>query len=481
MPTDSGWVTKEKRDDRKVEHVTLSPIGQDKVALDTAIKGTVYNSGSDAVEAGTTDTILNATGHAAKKGDLIRMTSGATSGEEQYVFEVAANTITLEDSLSAAPSATDAFDILKPVTLTLGSDGGITLSPFDLQFERDGSSQKVIEDTVTPANNVPLPVKLSSITGDINITANDLNVQLSHNAANPDSTQIGDGTEIMAINASNEAQVADDTARASLASIDADTTTIAGDTTSLDTKIDVNLSTVATEVTMAAAEAHLGNIDTATASIDTDIDVALSTRASEATLSDAEAHLGTIDTNTGTIAGDTTSLDTKIDVNLSTVATEVTAAAILADTANIDTNITTLAGWDTGSGSVTANTQRVELTTESLAALENVTVTIDPLTVVDTTYTDASSSNIPGNAAAPLQLIGSTPSDIKKIQVADTTGAFLEIMTGAAASETRVALVGPGSDQTLELDITSGTRVSVRRVDDAAAISVGSLAINYIG
>lgn len=566
MPTPAGWVTSEKRADRTNNHTTLSPSGEDKWALDVALKGTVYEAATDQAEAGSTTLVINATGHSARPKDLIRFTSGAAINYEAYVYEVTANTITLWNEIPVAPAASDDFSILRSVTLTLGQDGSFS-GP--VKFVRDGVIEDVTEDTVTPANNLPLPVKLTSVTGDINITANDLNVQLSHSAATPDSTQIGDGTEIMLINASGEAQVADDTARASLASIDADTTTIAGDTTSLDTKFDVNLSTRATEATLALAEAHLGNIDTATASIDTDFDVALSTRASEATLVLAEAHLGNIDAATAsvdtsidvalstrasevtaaailadtasidtnmaltttavqsidtninvdlstraseatlsTVAGDTTSLDAKIPaqgaaltaaslpVNIASdqvvpvsatslplptgAATEVTLAAILADTANIDTNIGTIAGWDTNSGAVGANTQRVHLTDESLAALETINAVITPLDVVATSFTDASSSNIPGNASLPLQILGASPA-IKKIQVMDTTGQYLEIMTGAASSEVRVAIVGPGSDQTLELDIPAATRVSVRRLDGATAITDGILAINYIG
>jgi hypothetical protein len=147
-------------------------------------------------------------------------------------------------------------------------------------------------------------------------------------------------------------------------------------------------------------------------------------------------------------------------------ATEATLAAILADTAIMSV-------WDTNAGVVGANTQRVHLTTENLASL-------DPGKVFTSTYTDASSTNIPGNASLPLQLIASTGSAIKEIQVFDTTGFFLEIMTGAAAVETRVALVGPGQDQPIKLNIPAATRVSVRRVDGAAALAIGSLAINYL-
>lgn len=90
-----------------------------------------------------------------------------------------------------------------------GSTGTLDVDPGAIKFVLDGSEVTVLEDTVTPANNRPLPVKLTSLTGDINITAGDLNVQLTHTGATPDSTQIGDGTEIVNISANNDMQVVD--------------------------------------------------------------------------------------------------------------------------------------------------------------------------------------------------------------------------------------------------------------------------------
>lgn len=71
--------------------------------------------GSDAVEAGTTDTVITATGHSAAVGDEIVMTSGGEDGEAREVTAVTANTITLEAALSGTPSATETFNILRPV------------------------------------------------------------------------------------------------------------------------------------------------------------------------------------------------------------------------------------------------------------------------------------------------------------------------------------------------------------------------------
>lgn len=96
--------------------------------------------------------------------------------------------------------------------LEINADGSINVNTSindPIKFRLDGAVVEVLEDTVTPANNQPLPVKLTSLTGDINITAGDLNVQLTHAGGTPDSVQIGDGTEIVAITASTDMQVVD--------------------------------------------------------------------------------------------------------------------------------------------------------------------------------------------------------------------------------------------------------------------------------
>lgn len=116
-----------------------------------------------------------------------------------------------------------------------------TITSAPTSFILDSVDTQVVEDTVTPSNNTPLPVKLTSTTGDINITAGDLNVQLTHAGASYDSVRVGDGTELMAVNASNEAQVRDDDANTTLSTIVGDTTSLDGKVTVCDTgSVDIN-------------------------------------------------------------------------------------------------------------------------------------------------------------------------------------------------------------------------------------------------
>jgi hypothetical protein len=79
---------------------------------------------SDAVEAGSTATVINATSHSATAGDILTMTSGDESGESRRISSVATNTITLENALSGAPSATETFKVTEAIdgkyTILLG-------------------------------------------------------------------------------------------------------------------------------------------------------------------------------------------------------------------------------------------------------------------------------------------------------------------------------------------------------------------------
>lgn len=96
--------------------------------------------------------------------------------------------------------------------LDVNPDGSIDVNASlvdPIKFRKDGAVVEVIEDTVTPANNQPLPVKLVSTSGDINITAGDLNVQLEHTGANFDSVRLGDGTTLAGVSASTDLKVVD--------------------------------------------------------------------------------------------------------------------------------------------------------------------------------------------------------------------------------------------------------------------------------
>jgi hypothetical protein len=91
--------------------------------------------------------------------------------------------------------------------LDIQPDGSINVNATmagPIKFLNAGSTLTDVQEDVAP-----LPVKIQGLTGDINVTAGDLNVQLDHTGANFDSTRIGDGTDLLAISSNSEATVVD--------------------------------------------------------------------------------------------------------------------------------------------------------------------------------------------------------------------------------------------------------------------------------
>ncbi len=190
------------KDLRKEHFLTGQKVGSSRRGLDT-ISLAVTLVGTDIVESGSDNNLVKLTGHLAKEGDFLQINTTANGVKE---FEVSideivdANNIRLGCILSADLAAGDTVSILRIITPRMSATGATlaTIDPSPLIFRRDGGLQEVIEDTATPGNSRPLPVKLVGVAGPINITAGDLEISTSHTE---DSIAIGDGVDLLAINA----------------------------------------------------------------------------------------------------------------------------------------------------------------------------------------------------------------------------------------------------------------------------------------
>ncbi len=140
-------------------------------ALASIATGEALNAGSSP------GNILDDTGHSVQQYDFIRFTSGTYSGKEFLVVSIpSANSIKIDTSLDPAPGA-DTYDILRPVTLTVGSDGTVTITAASLRFDLNGSATVVSKDTGTPANNIPLPIEIIDTTGVVDVRTLLTNIQ----------------------------------------------------------------------------------------------------------------------------------------------------------------------------------------------------------------------------------------------------------------------------------------------------------------
>lgn len=135
--------------------------------------------------------------------------------------------------------------------------------PSKLFIQKDGQPLPVTKDTGTPANNVAVPVELVGASGPINITAGDLNVQLTDLGSNFDRTRIGDGTNQWNMNASNEGLVHDADVLAELQAINTNTSGLATETTLASILANQTNSTQLTKITDGAGTVNTKQLGTA--------------------------------------------------------------------------------------------------------------------------------------------------------------------------------------------------------------------------
>ncbi len=137
-----------------------------------------------------------------------------------------------------------------------------------------------------------------------------------------------------------------------------------------------------------------------------------------------------------------------------------------ATTNNIPLNAGVILGWD-------GATHR-ELAVDTSGNLQ---IEQGGLGLADSVRNDYTGTNV--TTGAFVELIASTAAISKELEIFDSSGETLELATGAAASEVRVAIITPGGNGRIPIGIAAGTRVSVKAI--SATASVGELDINLYG
>lgn len=157
-----GWPSSRKPSDQSAPHATIEPTGVEQYGLTVNARVFAYEVGTDLVEAGSNQEIINATGHLARVGDVIRFLTGTVDGDESKVVAVTANTIQVADKLRFAPGTGNTFAILRPRQAQVDENGNliVTAESAPIQYVRDGVDTEVSEDTAIPLNSRPLPVKI---------------------------------------------------------------------------------------------------------------------------------------------------------------------------------------------------------------------------------------------------------------------------------------------------------------------------------
>ncbi len=256
MPTDQGYSNQKKKGTAQFETVhnlgserygkAISQKGLYEITAPTAI---ISVTPIDGIDGQVQYYNIEYTAHGAAVNNVLRMTSGSLTNFEFDIIQVIdANNFYIL-AINGAPLPGDMGTVMGWVSAKFSVDGDISVmvAPSSLAFIKDGVSTNVTEDTVVPANNdalpsqmfvyidgvqypvskdtgtpantVSVPVEITGASGPINITAGDINVQLTDLGANFDRTRIGNGTFQWDMNAAGEGLVHDADVKAELVTL----------------------------------------------------------------------------------------------------------------------------------------------------------------------------------------------------------------------------------------------------------------------
>jgi len=308
-----------------------------------------------------------------------------------------------------------------------------------------------------------IKVELAGASGDINITAGDIGVQLSHDDINFDSTRIGDGTNLLSVNADGSLDVNVDTSLLAtqtkqddiitalgLLATEATLSTLNGKVTTADTD---NVTIVGSTLpTGASTEAKQDNVITELQSLLTELQA-------KADLSETQpvsvASIPSHDvTNAGTFAVQVTSmpditataLDIRPLVNTDVITAELSAVdnavldSIVTNTSDVATE-TTLA---TIAGTVSGTELQVDVLTQP-----NLDSTTDSVSISDGTDTlevnTDGSIDVNSTETVPSSITHSsngTISDVTATQITSTSSSCRKVIITAGPDNTGYMRVG---------------------------------------
>lgn len=372
-----------------------------------------------------------------------------------------------------------------------------------IQILKDGSAVTVTKDTVTPSNTIPIPVEVVAASGSpINITAGDLNVQLSHSSATPDSVRVGDGTTTATVNVNGGLNTNVLTsALPSGASTSAKQDTGNTSLSSIDGKLPVSLGQKASAGSISVVVSNDQPIQT--------VNIQSSYATPSGTISAAGDIFGAQDSKeysvvsfevSGTFVA-TTRVKVSIDnVNYyfakiystdgSAPVDSVTAPGLYYFIPNGRFYVPTVTAYTSGAVSFKtlaqsiyrgstlaggASTAANQVTAQT--SLTNIEALLNGKAAVTKVRNVYSTTSV--TTAAYVQLVASLASAVTEIEIFDSSGETLILAVGAAAAEVDQVYIIPGGNGRIPLAIASGARVSIKAA--SANATVGEVIINFYG
>lgn len=183
---------KENRVDRA--DVTVNQVGPYRHGLDVLNHQFVFQAvSSDTVETGSTTSVINATAHSARVGDLIKFGFGATTAlwyQYATVASVTTNTITLAQTLNATPTTSDTFEVLRFQPPRVDVDGDVQTHT-KLYIDDGFGDQEINSSSPLPVSGT-LSITNNELLGYVGTPATTISaVAQTHSALSPGTYQAG--------------------------------------------------------------------------------------------------------------------------------------------------------------------------------------------------------------------------------------------------------------------------------------------------
>jgi hypothetical protein len=330
-----------------------------------------------------------------------------------------------------------------------------TLNSGPAQYVRNGVNQSVTEDTVTPANSRPLPVKVLNASG---ATA-DFATEATLAGLSAKFGSLGQ----KAMTGSAPVVIASDQSAVPVSGPLTDTQLRAAAVPVSGPLTDSQLRATAVPVSGPLTDTQLRASAVPVSGPLTDVQL----RASAVPVSAASLPLPAGAATETTLAGLSAKFGTlgqKLMAGSAPVVIASDQSAIPASQSGT---------WSVRNQDGVGN----DITSSAVGALRALHVKPLGYTVVATARRDYSTGSV--TTGAWVELIPSLGSQAQDIEIFDSSGQTLEIGTGAAASEARLFIVMPGGNGRIPVRIASGTRISIRAVSGTA--NVGEICINLYG
>lgn len=449
-----GYASSKKNEGAENAFVTVEPIRQEQHGMSVLSHMTLVSIGTDTSENDTEIGVIEATGHLAQKGDVIQVTSGSFSDREIKVESVEANFIYLSEKIDIG--VTETFEILRHKYPRVDSSGNIqttaTLAPSAVKFNLDAVLTDVSEDTGTPGDSVPLPVKVLDANGLVpdfatEVTSAALLAELELKANLTDTQPVSVASLPLPAGAATEAK--QDSAITELQDIESEVQ-------------DVEAQLVILNAVDFATEAKQDDIITELVSLNA-VDFA-----SETTLAAllAELQLKADLTETQPVSVASLPLPTG-------AATAANQTTIIGHVDGIEALLTSIAAEDFATETTLAalNAKFNSLGQKTMANSAPVVIASDQSNLptkpqggdISDAYVKVTGSVTSG---AWVEVIASTAALATGLTVFDATGYAFEIGVGPAASEVRKLVVPPGGlNGLIPLRISAGSRVSIRAIN----------------